>query len=325
MSFDTADPAGLPDRQVSLGRAFISYVREDARRVDQLQQALETAGIPVWRDTADLWPGEDWKAKIRQAITANALVFIACFSRASVARDRSFQNEELVLAIEQLRLRRPDDTWLIPVRFDECVVPDWDLGGGRTLASIQRVDLFDDRANEELTRLITVASRFLGVNSRKPRRKPWRQAVAAALRKAVVVPLIVAAVLAIAAYVVLQRVYGVGGLKVTGSVVCESGRPVVGVWIAASTGQSDSGYAHLGPPDASGVSYPIGAAGTYSYRLPHGGSYAVHVGCGGTAQRWASSNYSPLLSSPTVHLHCNDPTSSAQGASPQGICTVTAT
>ena len=127
MSFDTVEPAGLPDRQVSLGRAFISYVREDARRVDQLQQALETAGIPVWRDTADLWPGEDWKAKIRQAITANALVFIACFSRASVARDRSFQNEELVLAIEQLRLRRPDDTWLIPVRFDESVVPDSDL------------------------------------------------------------------------------------------------------------------------------------------------------------------------------------------------------
>jgi hypothetical protein len=74
------EPAGLPGRQVSLGRAFVSYVREDARRVDQLQQALETAGIPVWRDTADLWPGEDWQAKIRQAITANALVFIACFS-----------------------------------------------------------------------------------------------------------------------------------------------------------------------------------------------------------------------------------------------------
>ena len=79
MSFDTAESAGLPDRQVSLRRAFISYVREDARRVDQLQQALEAAGIPVWRDTADLWPGEDWQAKIRQAITANALVLSPAF------------------------------------------------------------------------------------------------------------------------------------------------------------------------------------------------------------------------------------------------------
>ena len=79
MSFDTAESAGLPGPEVSLGRAFISYVREDARRVDQLQQALETAGIPVWRDTADLWPGEDWQAKIRQAIIANALVLSPAF------------------------------------------------------------------------------------------------------------------------------------------------------------------------------------------------------------------------------------------------------
>ena len=310
-----AEPAGLPGGSQAVGHAFISYVREDARRVDRLQQALEAAGIPVWRDTADLWPGEDWRAKIRAEITANALVFIACFSRASVARARSFQNEELAIAVEQVRLRRPDDPWLIPVRLEECEIPDYDLGGGRSLASIQRVDLFGEHSGEELTRLVTAVSRILGVHSNPSRGKPWRRAVAAACRKAVAVPL---------AYAVLQRVHG-DGLTVTGSVVCESGRPVVGVWIAASTGQGDSGYAHLGPPDASGVSFPVGAAGTYSYRLPRGGSYAVHVGCGGTAQQWASSNYSPLLSSPAAHLHCVDPTPSTPGSSPQGSCTVTAT
>ena len=62
------------------GHAFISYVREDSPRVDRLQRALEAAGVRVWRDTADLWPGEDWRAKIRQAIVDGALVFIACFS-----------------------------------------------------------------------------------------------------------------------------------------------------------------------------------------------------------------------------------------------------
>ena len=49
-------------------------------------QLLEAAGIPVWRDTADLWPGEDWRMNIRRAITDNALVFIACFSLVSLAR-----------------------------------------------------------------------------------------------------------------------------------------------------------------------------------------------------------------------------------------------
>ena len=81
---------------------------------------------------------------IRRAITDDALVFIACFSQRSLSRSKTFQNEELTLAIDQLRLRRPEEPWLIPVRFDECEVPDRDLGGGRTLASIQRADLFGD-------------------------------------------------------------------------------------------------------------------------------------------------------------------------------------
>ena len=146
------------------GYAFISYVREDGPRIDELQQALETAGIPVWRDTARLWPGEDWRAKIRQAITDGALVFIACFSRASLGRSRGYQNEELVLAIEELRRRRPQDSWLIPVRLDDCDIPEPDIGGGRTLASIQRVDLFGARADEETTRLIAAVQRILSRN-----------------------------------------------------------------------------------------------------------------------------------------------------------------
>jgi isopentenyl diphosphate isomerase/L-lactate dehydrogenase-like FMN-dependent dehydrogenase len=91
------------------GHAFISYVREDSARADQLQRILDAAGIPVWRDTADLWPGQDWRTNIRRAITSDALVFLACFSQQSLSRSRSYQNEELLLAIEQLRLfpRRP--------------------------------------------------------------------------------------------------------------------------------------------------------------------------------------------------------------------------
>jgi len=144
------------------GHAFISYVREDAHDVDQLQRDLKAAGISVWRDTADLWPGEDWRAKIRRAITDNALVFIACFSSQSTARVKSYQREELALAIDQLRQRRPDDPWLIPVRFDDCPVPDLDLGAGRTLSSIQLADLFGDRREVQMTRLLATVQRLLG-------------------------------------------------------------------------------------------------------------------------------------------------------------------
>lgn len=51
------------------GHAFISYVREDADRVGELQELLQAAGVQVWRDTADLLPGEDWRRAIRRAIS----------------------------------------------------------------------------------------------------------------------------------------------------------------------------------------------------------------------------------------------------------------
>lgn len=152
------------------GHAFLSYVREDSGEVDELQRMLEAAEIPVWRDTASLWPGEDWRARIRDAITGGALVFIACFSSHSAARRTSYQNEELRLAVEQLRLRRPDDPWLIPVRFDNCDVPGFELG--RTLESIQRADLFGPGHDLAAGRLVAAARRLL-------RQPSWPVAVAA--------------------------------------------------------------------------------------------------------------------------------------------------
>lgn len=144
------------------GHVFISYTHEDSDRADRLQRVLEAAGIPVWRDTSDLWPGQDWRTRIRSSITGDALAFLACFSRRSLARARSYQNEELAVAIEQLRLRPPDRPWLIPVRFDDCKIPGVDLGAGRTLASIQHADLFGERYDEEAQRLVTAILRILG-------------------------------------------------------------------------------------------------------------------------------------------------------------------
>jgi hypothetical protein len=152
--------------KVSIGtrveHVFISYIREDSDQVDRLQHALEAGGLRVWRDTANLWPGQDWRKKIRDAITNDALVFLACFSHQSLARKKSYQRQELILAIEEMQLRSPDEPWLIPVRFDECEIPDYDIGGGRTLASIQRADLFGDRFGDGAAKLIESIRWLLG-------------------------------------------------------------------------------------------------------------------------------------------------------------------
>jgi hypothetical protein len=156
-------PVGFRSMREVAGHAFISYVREDSDRIEELQRAFEAAGVRVWRDKDDLWPGDDWPMMISRAITDNALVFIACFSSHSAARTTTYQNEELTLAIEQFRLRPPDARWLIPVRFDDCPLPLFSLGAGRTLDSIQRVDLFGDGDQGQLNRLVaSVKRRLLG-------------------------------------------------------------------------------------------------------------------------------------------------------------------
>ena len=143
-------------------RAFLSYVRDDGDRVDRLEAVLKAAEIPIWRDTADLWPGQDWRMRIREAITEGSFAFIACFSVASEARDVSGQREELTLAVDQLRLRRPGEPWIIPVRFDDIAVPDTDIGGGRTLRNLQWIDLFGDKAEANLGRLLATVIRITG-------------------------------------------------------------------------------------------------------------------------------------------------------------------
>jgi TIR domain len=133
--------------------AFISYVHEDSELVDALCDVLEAASIAVWRDREQLWPGDEWKVQIRRATQRGSLAFIACFSEHSVAKERSYQNEELVLAVDEYRKRTPGHPWLFPVRFDDVDLPEFDLGAGRTLDSLQRTDLFGAKREPELTRL----------------------------------------------------------------------------------------------------------------------------------------------------------------------------
>lgn len=64
--------------------------------------------------------------------------------------------EELTIAIEELRLRLHDQSWFIPVRLDECDIPDRSIGSGDTLESIQRIGLFGDHTSnlEKLVRAL---------------------------------------------------------------------------------------------------------------------------------------------------------------------------
>lgn len=157
----------------------------------------------------------------------------------------------------------------------------------------------------------------------QPPERSWRAFLLNVWTVGVGAPLVVAALLA--GHSTIMSLIGGKNALLAGSVVCLSGQPVVGVWIAASTGQRDSGYAHLGTANSAGGNYPTGPTATYSFSLQNGTTYSVHVGCGGTVADWKSSDDSPLLSARSVTLHCADPLPVRSGnTSLKGICTATA-
>lgn len=145
------------------GHVFLSCVREDADRVDRLQSELEVAGFEGWRDVKNLWPGDRWKPKLREAIQESSLTFVACFSEATVRRAESTMFEELTWAAQEHRRRNPDHPWIFPLLFDDVSPPTVDLGAGATLHALQWTLLYEDwdghvaRLKEALGHLLRAA------------------------------------------------------------------------------------------------------------------------------------------------------------------------
>lgn len=70
--------------------------------------------------------------------------FVACFSREYSARSKTYMNEELTVAIEELRQRPTDRGWFVPIKLSNCEIPDLDIGAGASLLDIQWLDLWSD-------------------------------------------------------------------------------------------------------------------------------------------------------------------------------------
>lgn len=129
---------------VFVGRhVFLSYVRESADEIMRLARALERLGVEPWLDRTHLAPGTRWREAIREAIHSGAL-FVACFTRHSASREKSYMNEELTLAIDELRQRPTDRKWFIPVVLDGGQVPARSISAAETLRDLQWLDLSND-------------------------------------------------------------------------------------------------------------------------------------------------------------------------------------
>ncbi|MFE7744792.1 hypothetical protein [Nocardia sp. NPDC057455] len=87
---------------------------------------------------------------------------------------------------------------------------------------------------------------------------------------------------------------------VSGTIGCINSASPVGVWVQAKT--SKSGWAQTKVPVRLGGHSKV----DYSFNLDKGGDYQVHVGCGGTPQKWAKSLKSKDVSGTKNDFLCND-------------------
>lgn len=104
-----------------MSKIFISYAKIDIQEVETIYDFLISENHEVWMDVHKLYPGQNWKLEIHNAIE-NADYFIACLSNNSVNK-KGYVQKELKTAIEVLDLMPEGMIYIIPVRLEECQVP----------------------------------------------------------------------------------------------------------------------------------------------------------------------------------------------------------
>ena len=130
-------------KRKALRHVFISYVHENSKLIHKLARKLENSGITVWTDITKLRAGEPWEEAIEKAIQ-EGMYFIACFSKSYQDKIKNYINEELRIAIQQLRRMHDDRIWFIPVKLTDCEIPEIRIDAARKITRYQWVDLYID-------------------------------------------------------------------------------------------------------------------------------------------------------------------------------------
>jgi len=120
---------------------FLIYAHADKKEVYKLYQQIVKNGINAWLDSQNLQPGQDWQHEIREAILKSDVV-IVCLS-SGFNKQQGYRHEELKIALEKAKLLPEDEIFIIPVRLENCDMPE-------VLMHLHRVDLFETGGYKKL-------------------------------------------------------------------------------------------------------------------------------------------------------------------------------
>ena len=132
---------------------FLAHASEDKAAVLDLYDRLKANGYKPWLDKKDLIPGQNWRKEIPKAIR-NSQIFIACLSQRSVSK-QGYVRREFRLALNEYAEKTSDTIYLIPLKFDECDMPDLELEQlGVSMSDIHWLDYWEPDGFENLVRAI---------------------------------------------------------------------------------------------------------------------------------------------------------------------------
>lgn len=145
-------------------RIFLAHASEDKVLVRGLYSKLKLTGFDPWLDEIDLLPGQDWKSEIRNAIRKSD-IFIACLSRNSIQK-QGYVQREFRMALDTCAEKPPGSVYLIPLRFDQCEIPDLQIPSlGLSLRDYQWLDLWKSDGFERLVKSLSAKKEALGDKS----------------------------------------------------------------------------------------------------------------------------------------------------------------
>ena len=105
-----------------MARIFLCHASEDKPQVEEIYRRLRELGFRPWMDKMDLLPGQRWQQEIPRSLRASDFILIF-FSQNSVMK-RSYVQHEFKLALHILQEMPENLIHIIPVRLDDCTIPD---------------------------------------------------------------------------------------------------------------------------------------------------------------------------------------------------------
>ncbi len=138
-------------------RIFLCHASEDKKEVEEIYRRLKIAGFRPWLDEKDLLPGQCWREEIPKAIKSSDFMLIF-LSKISVSK-RGYVQREFKLALDILKEIPEEQIFLIPVRLDDCEVPE-------RFKRIQYCDIFKEDGFEKLMKSIEIGMKQLGIDNK---------------------------------------------------------------------------------------------------------------------------------------------------------------